>query len=315
MPHLRRPIRPVVELDQSGTRSTTRLTGSIRCFFSKTHPSRGNQIIQGSTESRPTGAGCDGAALGTARVTAVLIGGLMWAALNPDGLASVDRAGARPVNRTVLAPIRLSRDGTRFIEAGSNRPFVAWGFNYDHDRAGRLLEDYWDKEWPVVVEDFKEMKSYGANVVRIHLQTARFMSTAKRPNRAALRQLARLVTLAEETGLYLDITGLGCYHRQDVPAWYEAMTETDRWEMQARFWEAIARTCARSPAIFCYDLMNEPVLPGPGRKETDWLAGEFAGKFFVQRITLAWPDERRSRWPRRGWTGLSGPFARRTAVT
>jgi len=22
-----------------------------------------------------------------------------------------------------------------------------WGFNYDRDDAGRLLEDYWEKEW------------------------------------------------------------------------------------------------------------------------------------------------------------------------
>ena len=32
--------------------------------------------------------------------------------------------------------------------------------------------------------------------------------------------------------------------------------------MQARFWEAVAGRCAKSPAVFCYDLMNEPVVPG-----------------------------------------------------
>jgi len=32
--------------------------------------------------------------------------------------------------------------------------------------------------------------------------------------------------------------------------------------------------------------MNEPILPGPGETATDWLAGEFAGKYFVQRIAL-----------------------------
>jgi hypothetical protein len=31
--------------------------------------------------------------------------------------------------------------------------------------------------------------------------------------------------------------------------------------------------------------MNEPIVPG-ARRETDWLAGEFAGKYFVQRIAL-----------------------------
>jgi hypothetical protein len=95
-----------------------------------------------------------------------------------------------------------------------------------------------------------------------------------------------LLKLAGETELYLDLTGLGCYHRKDIPEWFEALGEQDRWDVQARFWEAIARTCAESPWVFCYDLMNEPILPGEGKPEADWLAGELGGKFFVQRITL-----------------------------
>ena len=182
--------------------------------------------------------------------------------------------------------IRPSNDGTHFIRAQSGDKFVAWGFNYDHDDAGRLLEDYWNKEWPTVVEDFREMKALGANVVRIHLQTAKFMKSPQQPDETNLAQLARLVKLAEQTGLYLDITGLGCYHKKDVPKWYDAMDETQRWDTQAWFCEAVAKTCAKSPAIFCYNLMNEPILPGADKKETDWLAGEFAGKHFVQRITL-----------------------------
>ena len=46
--------------------------------------------------------------------------------------------------------------------------------------------------------------------------------------------------LAEATGLYLDITGLGCYHKKDVPEWYDKLDESDRWAAQAKFWEAVA---------------------------------------------------------------------------
>jgi hypothetical protein len=130
------------------------------------------------------------------------------------------------------------------------------------------------------------MKALGANVVRIHPQVAKFMKTAKEPNEAALKQLVRLVRLAEEIELYLDITGLGCYHKQDVPKWYDALDEAGRWDVQALFWEAIAKNCADSPAVFCYDLMNEPILPGEEKKEAEWLTGEFGGKYFVQRISL-----------------------------
>ncbi len=195
------------------------------------------------------------------------------------------RPGA-PAAEAALEPIRLSKDGARFVRGQSGAEFVAWGCNYDHDESGRLIEDYWEEKWPTVVEDFKEMKALGANVVRIHLQIAKFMKAPDEPNKAALKQLARLVALAEETGLYLDITGLGCYHKGDVPKWYDAMGEGKRWDVQGLFWEAIAKTCSQSRAVFCYDLMNEPILPGAKKRETEWLAGEFGGKHFVQRITL-----------------------------
>ncbi|MGE5297538.1 MAG: glycoside hydrolase family 5 protein [Solirubrobacterales bacterium] len=134
-------------------------------------------------------------------------------------------------------------------------------------------------------EDFQEMRQLGANVVRIHLQLGRFMQGPAEPNDAALDKLDRLVELAERAGLYLDVTGLGCYHKAAVPGWYDALPEQARWEVQARFWEAVAERCAQSPAVFCYDLMNEPILPGEP-PETRWLGDEFAGKCFVQRISL-----------------------------
>ncbi len=180
--------------------------------------------------------------------------------------------------------VRVADDGKSFVLAGSGARFVPWGFNYDHDPQGRLLEDYWHQEWDTVVEDFREMKRLGANLVRIHLQLGRFLEAPTRPNEANLDRLARLVALAEELRMYLDITGLGCYHKHDVPDWYDAMSETERWDVQARFWEAVARRCANSPAVFCYDLMNEPVVPG-GQPQEHWLGPAFGGKHFVQFIT------------------------------
>lgn len=187
---------------------------------------------------------------------------------------------AAPLEHVVVAP-----DGRSFARAKSGARFVPWGFNYDHDERGRLLEDYWEKEWPKVEGDFREMKQLGANVVRVHLQTGRFMKSADAADERALKQLARLVTLAERVGLWLDVTGLGCYHKADVPAWYDALDEAGRWAAQAHFWRAVAKMCAHSPAIFCYDLMNEPVAPaGPGMGK-DWLGPAFGDKHFVQWIS------------------------------
>jgi hypothetical protein len=196
-------------------------------------------------------------------------------------LAAVTNAPAAGLER-----VRIGADGKSFVLAESGTPFRVWGVNYDHDSHGdgRLIEDYWDAEWETVRSDFQEMKELGANVVRIHLQTGKFMSAADQPDRKSLAQLHRLLELAEQTGVYLDITGLGCYHKADTPAWYDAMDEASRWAVQARFWSAVARTCRDSPAVFCYDLMNEPVPAG--NKNDGWLAGELGGKHFVQRLTL-----------------------------
>lgn len=184
-----------------------------------------------------------------------------------------------------LERIRVSDDGERFVRGASADEFIVWGVNYDHDADGRLLEEYWNEDWETVVSDFGEIKELGANCVRIHLQFGCFMEAPDKANAAALIRLGKLVKLAEKTGLYLDVTGLACYHKKNVPAWYDQLGERDRWAAQAVFWKEVANVCSGSPAIFCYDLMNEPILPG---KESvkDWLTGELAGKFFVQRISL-----------------------------
>ncbi|MDA7893393.1 glycerophosphodiester phosphodiesterase family protein [bacterium] len=182
--------------------------------------------------------------------------------------------------------VRVSNDSKGFVEIESGLPFIPWGFNYDHEGDGRLLEDYWDKDWDTVECAFREMKQLGANVVRIHLQFGKFMNSPTQSRQNSLDQLARLTKLAEQTGLYIDLTGLGCYHKQDVPTWYNKLSESQRWAAQASFWEVVAKTCAESPAIFCYDLMNEPVVPGGDKKRDDWLGPGLGDKHFVQFIAL-----------------------------
>lgn len=192
-----------------------------------------------------------------------------------------------------LERIKVSDDGSGFVTATSRETFTLWGVNYDHDFEGELLEDYWHDHWPTIVEDFGEIKDLNANVVRIHLQFSAFMKSPDEPNRKSLEQLKKLVALAEEKKLYLNITGLGCYHKQDVPAWYDELSTEDRWDAQANFWRHVAAACSGSPAVFCFDLMNEPILPAK-TPDDQWLAGELGGKYFVQRIALDLGDKSRT---------------------
>src|SRR5206468_5014900 len=97
--------------------------------------------------------------------------------------------------------VAVAKDRKGFVLAPSGRPFVPWGFNYDHDDKGRLIEDYWDDEWPTVEAHFGQMKKLGANVVRVHLQFGKFMDGPEKPNKKALDRLGKLLELAERLRL------------------------------------------------------------------------------------------------------------------
>lgn len=200
---------------------------------------------------------------------------------------------------SVMERVRLSEDGTEFVMAESGTTFVPWGFNFVGE-FGRIVEEYWEDDWPSVEEDFRRMRELGANVVRLHLQVGTYMKTAGKVDRAALDLLRRTLDLGQQCGLYLDLTGLGCYHLDAVPPWFDELSEAERWEVQARFWEAIAETCADHPAVFCYDLMNEPVVGKAKEGQHPWLLGELEGFYFVQRISNE-PKQRDSRTIVEAW--------------
>jgi hypothetical protein len=187
--------------------------------------------------------------------------------------------------------VAVAEDGRGFVLQPSGKKFIPWGHNYG--RPDQLLEDFWTTDWEGVVADFREMKQLGTNVVRVHLQLGKFMESPENPNKDSLDQLEKLLRLAEEIGLYLDITGLGCYRPADVPKWYDGLSEADRWAVQARFWEAVAERASTSTAVFCYDLMNEPLAPAGKREPRQWYSGKLFGGFdFLQYIALD-PGERK----------------------
>jgi hypothetical protein len=194
-------------------------------------------------------------------------------------------SGRVAASRYTPERIILSADQHGFVHELSGQPFQPWGLNYGH--GGRLMEDFWENDWSTFARDFQEMKALGANVVRLHLQFGKFMSSPTQPNAASLERLAKTLRLAESCGLYLDVTGLACYRAADVPAWYNQLDEAARWRVQAFFWEAVAETCAGHPSVFCYDLVNEPVSPGSKRDPGKWSSGvPFGGYDFVQFIAL-----------------------------
>lgn len=197
--------------------------------------------------------------------------------------------------------IIIDEGGRTFIKEDSRTQFRIKGVNYDRDWKHRLIEDYWHDEWQTVVEDFQEMKELGINTVRIHLQTNKFVPQKNQIDIRELNKLRDLIKLAEEKKIYLNLTGLGCYHAKKVPQWYHDQTEEERWSTQVFFWQQIASVCKDSNIIFCYDLMNEPVVQGGKKNSKEWLGGELAGKSYVQKISRT-PNGRSSHEIAKAWT-------------
>lgn len=187
-------------------------------------------------------------------------------------------------SQTATTP-RVTVNGDRFV-LSTGEPFTPWGFNY-LGLHGELAEESWHtpEGWARIETDFRAMKNLGANVVRWHMQFETYMAAPDQPKPDQLARLRKLLDLARDTGLYLDLTGLNCFRRDRIPAWYDALLEPERWAAQEAFWEAVAKTCAGHPAVFCYDLTNEPIIGAPKAGEHPWVTGELGGFCFLQRIS------------------------------
>src|SRR5207249_9441114 len=66
-----------------------------------------------------------------------------------------------------MPSVAVSKDKKGFVLDPSGRSFLPWGFNYDHDDKGRLIEDYWEDEWPTIEAHFAQMKKLGARVTPV----------------------------------------------------------------------------------------------------------------------------------------------------
>jgi hypothetical protein len=179
--------------------------------------------------------------------------------------------------------VRISPDGKGFVLDPSGDRYVPWGHNYGSvDIMERLAKD------PERVErEFAEMKAAGTTVARVHPEMPALLNGPDQVNSAALDLLGRLLTIAEKSGIYLQITGLACYKINDRMAWYDALDDEGRWKIQEFFWSTVAETCAKSPAVFCYDLVNEPAAAG--NRADGWYTGRMGDVEFCQRLTLDQP--------------------------
>lgn len=198
---------------------------------------------------------------------------------------------------TELETVQVSADNQGFVLHPSGKRYVPWGHNYASvDILERVTED------PQRVDrEFAEMKAAGTNVARIHPELLRILRGPHEVDAQAVDGIKRLLKIAEKSGIHLKITGLANYNIKNRAAWYDALPEKERWQTQAFFWETVARTCADSPAVFAYDLVNEPA--SSGKPEDGWYLGRMGDVEFCQRLSLT-PGDRNGDDIFREWTRL-----------
>lgn len=206
----------------------------------------------------------------------------------------------RPVAESALGKletVKLAVGKKGFVLHPSGKRYVPWGHNYASvDILERLAKD------PARVErEFAEMKAAGTTVARIHPELSRILSGPTEVDAKGVDGIKQLLLIAEKTGIHLKITGLANYRIKDREAWYDRLPEPDRWQAQAFFWETVARACAESPAVFAYDLVNEP--GAVGKPEDGWYFGRMGEVEFCQRLSLN-PGERKGEEIFRAWTKL-----------
>jgi len=192
--------------------------------------------------------------------------------------------------------VKISPDKKGFALETSGERYIPWGHNYGSvDIMHRLAHD------PERVErEFADMKAAGTTVARVHPEMPALVRGPNQADPQAIDRLRRLLSIAEKSGIHLQITGLSCYKINSRMAWYDALDDEDRWKTQEFFWSTVAETCANSPAVFCYDLVNEPAAAG--NRADGWYLGRMGDVEFCQRLTLDQP-QRSGEDIFREWTG------------
>jgi hypothetical protein len=174
----------------------------------------------------------------------------------------------------------VQADGTDLYKG--SKKFVAVGFNYDT----MPYFDHPKAKASKVKRDFIYMRKRGINTMRIFLETTQVIkSYPVRANAKTIAAYKRLLRIAEQTNMRLIVTGNIIFRPSSERIWYDRLSENQRWQVQSKFWQIIAKAGRNSPAILTYQLTSEPIVPDSKGSHT-WYTGYFEGYHYVQYLAL-----------------------------
>jgi len=188
--------------------------------------------------------------------------------------------------------IGTTPDGKGFIDRSSRQPFIPFGTNYYDPNTGWAPKIWQQFDPDRVAGHFAVMKKLGVNCARVFLTAATFQPDVNTIDPEALAKLDELVRIAREAEIRLILTGPD--HWEGSPAYWrpdrfggeEALRALDN------FWTVVGRRYRGEPAIFAWDLLNEPQMPWSNEawqpRWNAWLVAKYHSR---EGLKAAWGGE------------------------
>ncbi|MFB0555667.1 MAG: cellulase family glycosylhydrolase [Phycisphaerae bacterium] len=152
-------------------------------------------------------------------------------------------------------------DGHGFVERDSGCDYIVFGTNYYDPHTGWAPKIWRRFDAEKVRRHFQVMSKLGINCARVFLTAGSFQPNAETIEEKSLEKLDALIKIARETGIRLLLTGPD--HWEGQPSYWKPDRFAGEAALQAleHFWDVVGRRYRGEPAIFAWDLLNEPHLP------------------------------------------------------
>jgi len=206
-------------------------------------------------------------------------------------LSAMTLAGAAATG-PALGLVTISPDGQGFVEKSSGRPFTPFGVNYYDPNTGWAPKIWRQFDARRVTRHFEVMRDLGVNCARVFLTAATFQPDVNTVDEQALAKLDTLVRIARQSGIRLILTGPD--HWEGSPAYWKPDRFAGEQALKAldNFWRVLGQRYRGEPAIFAWDLLNEPHIPWFAETWrplwNKWLQAKYGD---LDRLKAAWAGE------------------------